>query len=163
MLLGDLSPSMFENAIIAGKPLAEKVKEFFTGEETSILLAEEMEDETIPADQAALRLLGITVQRVNVNKALFFGAKSRYGKMRKELENLGMKYGDLDNPDVIGVVGSNEELESKLNDLMDFVTSCQHYGDLNEQDIDAVLSAVGVTSYIKDYIKYNRPAFNKIN
>jgi len=163
LLAEDLAPSMIENAIIAGEPLAEEIAEFFTGEETNILLAEEMEDETIPADQAALRLLGITVQRINVNKALFFGARSRYGFMQKGLEDLGMKYGDLDDPSVIGVVDSDEELSSKLNDLMNFVSSCQYFGDLNKQDIDAVLSAAGISTYIKDYIHYNKPVFNKIN
>ena len=156
MLFGDLAPSMIENAIIAGKGL-------FSDEETDILLDEEMQDETIPADQAALRLLGITLQRVNVNKALFFGAKSRYGKMQKGLENLGLKFSDLGDPKIIGVVDSDEELSSRLTDLMNFVSSCKYFGDLNEQDIDAVLSAAGVSTYIKDYVKYNKPVFNKIN
>ena len=156
MLLSDLAPSMIENTIIATKGL-------FSSEETDVLLAEEMEDETIPPEQAALRLLGITQQRVNVNKSLFFGARSRYGKMQAELERLGMKYSDLDDPKVLGIVDTNEELSSRLRDLMNFVASNKYFGDLHEQDIDAALSAAGVSTYIKDYIRYNKPVISKIN
>ena len=157
LLLDDLLPSMLENGAIAMEGL-------IANEETDILLSDEMEDQdqTIPADQAALRLLGITLQRVNVNKALFFGVKSRYNKMKRELEDLGMKFTDLNNPDVLGIVDSNKDLQSKLQDIMNLVSSCKHFGDLEEQDIDAVLSAVGVSSYIKNYIKNNKEPFTNL-
>jgi hypothetical protein len=46
---------------------------------------------------------------------------------------------------------------------MNFVTACKYYGDLHEQDIDAVLSAAGVSSYVKNYIKYNKETFDNLN
>lgn len=155
-LLDDLSPSMIKNATILAQ-------EMFSGDENDILLDEEMKDETISGENAAIRLLGVTLQRVNINKALFFGAKKRYGFMQSSLEELGMSYKDLEDPKFIGIIGSDEALSSKAEDLMNFVTACKYYGDLHEQDIDAVLSAAGVSSYVKNYIKYNKEAFDNLN
>ena len=155
-LLDDLSPSMIKNATILAQ-------EMFSGDENDILLDEEMKDETISGENAAIRLLGVTLQRVNINKALFFGAKKRYGFMQASLDQLGMSYKDLEDPRYIGIIGSDEALSSKVEDLMNFVTACKYYGDLHEQDIDAVLSAAGVSSYVKNYIKYNKEAFDNLN
>ena len=151
LLFDDLSPSMIKNAVVAGKGLL--------GDEASMLMEGEMENEDIPTEQALLRLLGITVQRVNINKALFFGAKERYGKMQVGLDKLGINFRDLDDPKMIGIIGSDDLLSSRVQDLMDFVTACKHYGDLHEQDIDAILSSAGVSSYVKNYIRYNKEPF----
>ena len=151
LLFDDLAPSMIKNAVIASKGLL--------SDEASMLTEDEMENEDIPAEQALLRLSGITLQRVNVNKALFFGAKRLYNKMGKGLDNLGISYRDLNDPKLIGVLGSDEELSTRVQDLMDLVTACKHYGSLHEQDIDAILSAAGVSSYVKEYVRLHKEPF----
>ena len=75
------------------------------------------------------------------------------------LDKLGINFRDLDDPKMIGIIGSDELLSSRVQDLMDFVTACKHYGDLHEQDIDAILSSAGVSSYVKNYIRYNKEPF----
>ena len=154
LLLGDLLPSSLKNTALTID---------WEGDVPEILETMYKIDESqVTPEQAVLRLTGVTMQRLNVNKALYYGAQAHYGKMTRGLDNLDISYKDLGGAEFIGVIGSDEDLSKRMTDLMNLTTTLKHYGDLNEQDIDAVLSAVGITSYVKNYIKMNKPTWNQI-